>query len=331
MKQSAPLTSLLEPVPIRAVEVARARIADTALRTPLVRVNLPDAPGDLYLKLENLQPVGSFKMRGAGNAVLALDKDRLSDGVWTVSAGNMARGVAWYARRIGIPCTVIVPDDAPPAKVEATRSLGARIIAVPFSEYQAIQREHACEHVHGTLIHPFADDSVMAGNATIGLEILEDLPDVDAVIIPYGGGGLSCGIASVLRSLRPQTRLFAAEVGTAAPLAASLAAGRPVVAPYSPSFVSGIGGPAVFPRMWDLSRRLLDGSLVVTLPQVAEAIRILCRHHRVVAEGAGAVALAAALGGKAPAGKTVCIVSGGNIDTVTVIRILRGEDPPFSD
>ena len=198
---------------------------------------------------------------------------------------------------------------------------------MPFAEYQAIQRDHVCELMRGTLIHPFADESVMAGNGTIGLEILEDLPDVEAVIIPYGGGGLSCGIASALRSIRPQVRVYAAEVDTAAPLAASLAAGRAVEAQYSASFVSGIGGPSVFPQMWDLSRQLLDGSLVVTLPQVAEAIRILYRLHHVIAEGAGAVALAAALSGKVSAGKIVCIVSGGNIDTPMLLRILQGEDP----
>lgn len=312
---------------LEEIQCARTRLADTIVRTPLVSLDVPEAPGKIYLKLENLQPVGSFKIRGAGNAILALGRERLADGVWTVSAGNMAQGVAWYARSLGLPCEVVVPDDAPKTKLEAIKRLGARIVSMPFSDYQAIQRTHECESMHGVLIHPFADEAVMAGNGTIGLEILDDMADVDAIIIPYGGGGLSCGIASAVRALRPRVKLYAAEVGTAAPFAASLAAGKPVEAPFTPSFVSGIGGPHVFPEMWGPARRLLDGSLVVDLPQVAEAIRILCKRNHVVAEGAGAVALAAALSGKISAGKVVCIVSGANIDQAKLIQILQGGVP----
>jgi threonine dehydratase len=221
----------------------------------------------------------------------------------------------------------VVPDDAPQAKLEAITRLGARIVKMPFADYQAVQRSHSCKQMRGVLIHPFGDDAVMAGNGTIGLEIIEDLPDVDAIIIPYGGGGLSCGIASAVRALRPRVKVYAAEVDTGAPLAASLAAGTPVEAPFTPSFVSGIGGPLVFPEMWSLASGLLDGSLVVGLSEVAEAIRLLCRHAHVVAEGAGAVAVAAALSGKIPAGKVACIVSGGNIDTARLLQIMQGDTP----
>ncbi|HVP19991.1 MAG TPA: pyridoxal-phosphate dependent enzyme [Spirochaetia bacterium] len=313
-------------VSLKTIESARARLASTIVRTPLISLNGPEVPCKIFVKLENLQPVGSFKMRGAGNAILALETDRLSHGVWTASAGNMAHGVAWYARVLGLPCKVVVPDDAPETKTAAIQGLGARIFRVPFVDYQAIQRNHACEFMEGTLIHPFGDEAVMAGNGTIGLEILEELPDVEAVIIPFGGGGLSCGIASAIRALRPHVKLYAAEVDTGAPLAASLAAGKPVETEFAPSFVSGIGGPCVFPEMWSLASQLLDGSLIVTLSQVAEAIRILCRSGHVVAEGAGAVALAAALSGKVSAGKVVCIVSGGNIDTGKLIQILQEKD-----
>jgi threonine dehydratase len=266
-------------------------------------------------------------MRGAGNAILAIERNRLTEGVWTASAGNMAQGVAWYARALGLPCQIIVPDDAPKTKIEAIQRLGARIVRLPFSDYQTIQRTHECELMHGVLIHPFADETVMAGNGTIGLEILEDMPDVEAIIIPYGGGGLSCGIASAVRALRPHVKLYAAEVSTAAPFAASIAAGKPVETAFTPSFVSGIGGPFVFPEMWGPASRLLDGSLVVDLPQVAEAIRILCQWNHVVAEGAGAVALAAALSGKISADKIVCIVSGANIDANKLIQIMQGGIP----
>ena len=309
---------------LETIKAAQARIAATVVRTPLVRLDLPDLPCRISLKLENLQPVGSFKMRGAGNAILASGRRSLSDGVWTASAGNMALGVAWYARHLGLPCQVVVPDDAPQAKLEAITRLGARIVKLPFTDYQAVQRSHSCDLMQGTLIHPFGDDAVMAGNGTIGLEILEDLPDVDVIIIPYGGGGLSCGIAAAVRALRPRVKLYAAEVSTGAPLAASLAAGMPVETTFTPSFVSGIGGPVLFPEMWSIASGLLDGSLVVGLSEVEEAIRVLCRQIHVVAEGAGAVALAAALSGKITGGKVACIVSGGNIDTTRLVQIMQG-------
>lgn len=315
------------PIPLEAVQAARGRIAKTVVRTPLVHLELEDAPAEIYLKLENLQPIGSFKMRGAGNAILAADRERLAGGVWTASAGNMAQGVAWYAGRLGIPCKVIVPDDASSAKLAALRRLGAEIVPVSFSEYQDIQRAHTCEQAAGVLIHPFADDVVMAGNGTIALEILEDQRDVQAVIVPYGGGGLSCGIASAVKAINPKVKVYAAEVASGAPLAASLAAGRPVEVPYVSSFVSGMGAAFVFPEMWSLASQLLDGSIAVELPQVADALRLMIERNRVVAEGAGAVALAAALTGKAGCGKTACIVSGGNIGTGQLIQILKGGVP----
>ncbi|MGD0611244.1 MAG: pyridoxal-phosphate dependent enzyme [Anaerolineales bacterium] len=314
-------------IPLESIQSARRRIAATIVRTPLVPLNLEEAPAEIYLKLENLQPVGSFKMRGAGNALMSLAPLQLEAGVWTASAGNMAQGLAWYARRLGVPCTVVVPDDAPEAKLAAIRRLDASIIQVSFADYQGIEREHAYAGMEGVLIHPFGDEAVMAGNGTIGLEILEDLPEVDAIVIPFGGGGLSCGIASALRALKPEVKLFAAEVSSAAPLAPSLAAGRPVEVTFTPSFVSGIGAPYVFPEMWSLARQLLDGSLVVEVAQVAEAIRVMTERNHIVAEGAGAVALAAALAGKAGRGKIVCIVSGGNIDPEKLIQIMRGGVP----
>ncbi|HEY5159067.1 MAG TPA: pyridoxal-phosphate dependent enzyme [Anaerolineales bacterium] len=315
------------PIPLEAVRTARRRIAGTVLHTPLIRLNMEAAPAEIYLKLENLQQVGSFKMRGAGNAILSASRDQLAHGVWTASAGNMAQGVAWYARQAGIICTVIIPDDAPVSKLLAIQRLAARIVKVPFADYQAIQREHVYPGMEGMLVHPFGDDAVMAGNGTIGLEILEDLPSVEAIIVPYGGGGLSCGIASAVKATNPQVKVFAAEVATATPLASSLKAGKPVEVPYTSSFVSGMGAPFVFPEMWPLASLLLDGALVVEIAQVVEAIRSLAGQHHVIAEGAGAVALAAALAGKAGRGKVACIVSGGNLDPDKLIKIMQGEIP----
>jgi threonine dehydratase len=285
-----------------------------------------EAPADIYLKLENLQPIGSFKIRGAANVMAMADPADLSRGVYTASAGNMAQGVAWNARRLGIPCTSVVPETAPEAKLAAIRRLGADYVKVPFDEWWQVMIDQRYEPLADRVfVHPFLDPAVMAGNGTIGLEIVEDLPDVDAVIVPFGGGGLSCGIASGLRELTPRAKVFASEIETAAPLHASLAAGRPVQAAYTPSFVDGIGAKALIEEMWPLASSLLAGSLVVSLADTAVAIRLLAERNRVIAEGAGATSVAAALTGGASSGKVVCVVSGGNIDAAKVATILSGE------
>ena len=312
----------MDLVPISAIEDARRVIAGKAIRTPLVRLNLRDAPAEIYLKLENLQPIGSFKIRGAANAIAQLSPERLERGVVTASAGNMAQGVAWCARELGVPCTVIAPSSAPDAKVLAVERLGGRVIKVSFDEWWQAFEQRGFPGVEGTFIHSFDDPDVMAGNGTIGLEILEDLPDVDAVVIPWGGGGLTCGIASALRQLRPACKIFTAEVATAAPLAASLAAGAPAVIDYQPSWVDGIGAKAVFPQMFERARSLIDGTLVADLDSVADALRLLVTNNRIVAEGAGACPVACALSGSAGTRSIVCIISGGNIDLSKLVHLL---------
>ncbi len=312
-----------------SIHSARERLAGTILRTPLIRAERSRSASfdyaqdgvEIYLKLENLQPTGSFKVRGAGNALLVANPDQLKNGVWTASAGNMGQALAWYAKKLNIPCTVLVPDDAPEVKVQAIQRLGAEVIKVPFAEYQSVQKEGSHPAMKGLLIHPFADEAVMAGNGTIGLEILEDLPDVDLILVPYGGGGLSCGIAAAVK-----TRVEAVELATATPITSSLAAGKMVEVPYQASFVSGMGAPFVFPQMWNLASQLLDGSRVVELTQVAEAIRLLAERHHIIVEGAGAVALAAALQ-MTEKKKIVCVVSGGNINAAHLNKILQGELP----
>jgi threonine dehydratase len=313
-------------VTLAAIEDARRRIAGSALRTPLVRLNCPAAPADVYLKLENLQPIGSFKIRGAANAMARLSDEQLRRGVLTASAGNMAQGVAWRARELGVPCTVVAPDTAPAVKVEAIERLGGRVILVPFERWWQTFQERAYPGVDAVFLHAFDDPDVMAGNGTIGLEILEDLPEVDAVVIPWGGGGLTCGIATAVRAMRAGCRLYAAEVATAAPLTASLAAGSAVVVDYQPSFVDGIGSKTVFPQMLARARALIDGSLVASLAEVAAAVRLLAERNRVIAEGAGACPVACALAGKAGGGMVVCVVSGGNIDLKTLCKI-SGQAP----
>lgn len=316
-----------QAIPLEAIRAARGRIAGAVIRTPLIRLNVDDAPAEIYLKLENLQPIGSFKLRGAGNAIASASTEQLADGVWTASAGNMAQGVAWHARRKGLPCTAVVPDHAPDAKLAAITRLGGQIVKVPFDTWWQIIVTRAFEGMNGFFVHPVSDPAVMAGNGTIGLEILEDLPEVDAVVIPFGGGGLSAGIASAIRAIKPDTKLYACEVETAAPLAPSLAAGAPQTVSYTATFVDGIGSGGLLPDMWPLVSRLLDGSLAVALAEIAAAIKLLVERNRVVAEGAGATPVAAALSGQAGAGKIVCVVSGGNIDSFKLAKILKGELP----
>lgn len=316
-----------EPIALEAIRQARQRLAGVALRTPLVRLNVDDAPAEIYLKLENLQPIGAFKLRGAGNAMLLADPATLAQGVWTASSGNMAQCVAWQARTLGVPCAVVVPDHAPEAKLAALTRLGARFVIVPFDDWFAVLSTRTYPGMEGLFVHPVSDPAVMAGNGTIGLEILEDLPDVDAIVIPYGGGGLSSGIASAVRALKPATRIYACEVATAAPLAPSLAAGAPQSVPRAASFVDGIGSSALLADMWPLVSRLLDGALVMSVAEIAAAVRLLVERNHVVAEGAGATPVAAALAGKAGGGKVVCVVSGGNIDRAVLATILQGETP----
>ncbi len=319
----------LETASIEEIHSARGRIAGIAIRTPLVELHVENAPARIYLKLENLQPIGSFKLRGAGNVIGKTDSASLAEGIYTASAGNWAQGLAWCARRQGIRCQVIVPESAPRTKRAAIARLGAQEIVVPFEEWWAVLRDHSHPGTTGRFIHPVSDPDVIAGNGTIGLEILEDLPDVDTVVVPFGGGGLSTGIASALRALRPEARVLACEVETAAPLAAALQFGAPRAIERRPSFVDGIGGGGILEEMWPLARDLLAGSAVVTLAEITDAIRLLVERVHVVAEGAGAASVAAALAGRAGGGKIVCVISGGNIDTPILARILEGADPDF--
>jgi threonine dehydratase len=312
-------------IPLLAdIEAARGRIRDAAIRTPLVRLEA-DGPAEIYLKLENLQPIGSFKIRGAANAMARLSSEALARGVLTASAGNMAQGVAFCARRLGVPCTVVAPDSAPATKIAAIERLGGRVIRVPFDRWWGTFEERRYPGVDATFIHAFDDPDVMAGNGTIGLEILEDLETVDVVVVPWGGGGLSCGIAAAVRARKPECLIFAAEVETAAPLAASLAAGGPRVVEVRPSFVDGIGSKTVLSSMFERARHLLAGALVASLEEVAGAVRLLVERNHVVAEGAGACPVACAVSGRAGAGRIVCVVSGGNIDPARLRSLLVPE------
>jgi len=313
-----------DSIPLAEIEAARQRLEGLAMRTPLVRLNADNIAGEIYLKLENLQPIGSFKIRGAGNAMAVAGAEALQSGVWTASAGNMAQGVAWNARRLGIRCSVVVPDHAPSAKLDALARLGAEVVKVPFEEWWHIIVTHEHAGQTGVFVHPVSDPAVMAGNGTIGLELVEDLPDMDAVVVPYGGGGLSSGIASALRHLRPEVPVYGAEVETAAPLDPAFAAGHPVDVEYVPSFVDGIGSARVLDDMWPMVSGLLAGSLVTSLDDVEAAIRLLAARNHVVAEGAGAASVAAAIKGGAGSGKIVCIVSGGNINPEKLAEILVG-------
>jgi threonine dehydratase len=310
-------------IELAEIEAARGRIAGSVVRTPLVRLHV-DVPAEIYLKLENLQPINSFKIRGAANAVMLAPASARAKGLVTASAGNMAQGIAWTARELGVPATIVVPDHAPDAKVAAIERLGGRVLKVPYDAWWNIIVTGHLDGQDGLFVHPVQDPAVMAGNGTIGLEILEDLPDPDAVVIPYGGGGLTTGIASAVKALRPGTKIITAEPDTAAAMAAAFAAGHPVDVDYSPSFVDGSGSRRVLDSMWPLVAPLVDDALAIPVAEVAAAVRTLAERVRVIAEGAGALAPAAALSGRAGTGKVVCVISGGNINLGKLAEILGG-------
>ncbi len=333
-------TTVPQPITLDAIRAARERTKDAVIRTPLVRLDPFHSPSrtsavpippypvpQVYLKLELLQPSGAFKLRGAINAIRMATKSQLKNGVWTASSGNMAVAVSYAARELGLSCTVLVNDGAPAAKLRAIETLGATIVKDTWPAVLEVCRTSTYKGMKGFFIHPFADPNVMAGNAVIGLEILEDLPDADAVLLPYGGGGLAAAVASAIKAIRPQTKCYAAEVETGAPAAASWAAGRPTPVDQKPSWISGIGAPFVFDETWPIVTKLLEGSIVSTLAEVAAAIKLTAEHNHIIAEGAGAAPIAAALSGKAGNGKVVALVSGGNIDTDKVIKILQGGIP----
>jgi threonine dehydratase len=309
------------------VAAARARIARVARRTPLWRLDA-DIPGtNIFLKLENLQPLGSFKIRAAVNAMKCKDAGALEGGVIGASAGNFGLGLALVARQMGIAVTIVAPDSAAQAKTDALRALGATVIRVPFADWWQVLMSRKFDGAEGVFFHPVAEQAVVAGNATIGAEILEDLDVIDAVIVPFGGGGLISGVGSVMRRMKPRARMLAVEAETAQPAAAALKAGRPVKVTHTPSFVDGIGSGMVLEEMWPLIRESVDAALSVSLKEIADAIRLLAMKQRVIAEGAGAASVAAALSGRAGKGNIVCIVSGGNIDATKLAAILSGHDP----
>ncbi len=314
----------VRPVDLDEICAARARISATIVRTPLVRLELgPEFP-DIRLKLENLQPINAYKLRGAANAVAMLSPAERARGVWTISAGNAGQGVAYAARAAGVPCTVVGIETAPASKLERMRALGAKLVLVSYADAWRAMEERSYPGVEGTFVHPFDDHNFIAGHGTMGLEILEDAPDTAAVIAGIGGGGLITGVASALKALKPGIKVWGAEPETAAPLARSFASGSAQPFPeWEASFVDGAGGRSVFPRMWERMRSLVEGSIVVTLDETRRAMRLMAEKSRVIAEGAGALSLAAALTGQAGRGPIVAIVSGGNVDLKKYCEILE--------
>ena len=317
----------MRQISLDAILDAEKHVYRAAVRTPLIKLDLPFGSGgpaaEVYLKLESLQPIGSFKIRGAWNAVRKLPAEKLKDGVWTVSAGNAAQGVAFAARLAGVPCSVMVMDTAPQTKLRAIERLGATIVKASYDECWQTVESHASPRMRGHFVHPFDDDDFIAGNATAGLEILEDLPEVDAVVASLGGGGLLSGIGTVMRARKPSVKVFAAEPATAAPLATSLAKGEPCYFDgWTPSFVDGAGGKSVLTTMWPLLKELVDGSIVMELDAIASAMRYAADRVHVVAEGAGGCAIAAAMSGRAGTGKVVAVVSGGNIDLARFAKLV---------
>jgi threonine dehydratase len=305
----------IRPLELAEIREARARIAGTIVRTPLVRLELGSGYPDIRLKLENLQPINAYKLRGAANAVAMLSESERARGVWTISAGNAGQGVAYAARKAGVPCTVVAIETAPASKIDRMRALGATLVPVSYDVAWKALDARSFPGVEGTFVHPFDDHQFIAGHATMGLEILEDAPDAVAVIASIGGGGLITGVGSAIKGLRPGVRVLGAEPETAAPAALSFEKGSPqVFKDWTASFVDGAGGQSLFPRMWERMKPVVDGCIVVTLEETRNAMRLMAERMRIISEGAGALSLAAALTGKAGQGPIVAIVSGGNID-----------------
>lgn len=298
------------------------------IRTPLVRLQLDDAPAEIWLKLENLQPIGSFKLRGAANAVLGAPAEALTAGLVTTSMGNMAQGVAWMARELGVPATIVAPNYAPASKLAAVERLGGRVVRLTHDEWWAAMMAGHAEGIEGYFVHPVLDELVMAGNGTIGLELVEDLDEFDAVLIPWGGGGLTTGIASAVKALRPETKVFVCEPETGAPVTAAIAnGGVPTPVEYIPSFIDGAGAGALLPEMWEHAQPLVADAFSISLEDAAAGVRLLLERGRVVGEGAAGLPVAAAVAGLAGSGRVVCIVSGGNIDPERLATILEGKVP----
>ena len=322
-----PTLEPVRPIKLSEIRAARGRIAKTIVRTPVIRFELGQELPDIRLKLENLQPINAYKLRGAANAVAALSEADRKRGVWTISAGNAGQGVAYAARAAGVPCTVVVVETAPKSKLERMKALGATLIPVPYEVAWEALDERCFSGVDGTFIHPFDDDDFIAGHGTMGLEILEDAPDVAAVIASIGGGGLIAGVASAIKALRPEVKVFGVEPETAAPAALSFEKGSPQIFPnWKASFVDGAGGQSMFPRMWERMKPVVDGFIVVTLEETKNAMRLLAEKARVIAEGAGALPVAAALSGKAGNGPIVAIISGGNIDLQKFCELISQND-----
>lgn len=319
---------MIEPVrsiALKDVEEARIRIAGTVIRTPLVRLDTGDRTPEIYLKLENLQPTNAYKIRGAANAVARLSDAERSRGVWTISAGNAGQGVAYAARAFGVPCSVVAIETAPQTKLERMRALGATIVPVSYEDAWRAAEAHAYEGMTGTFVHPFDNYDFIAGHGTMGLEIVEDLPDARTVIAAIGGGGLITGVGSAVKALRPEVRVIGAEPETAAPYAYSLEHGGPQRFPdWTASFVDGAGGKSVTERMWERMQPVVDGSITVTLDETRQAMQLIAEKSRTIAEGAGALSVAAALTGKAGDGPIVCVVSGGNIDLGKFCELVSG-------
>lgn len=318
---------LLDPIPLEEIKSAKKRISEDIIQTPLVRLNIDDSLSEIYLKTENLQPTRAYKLRAASNAIRSASEDLLENGVWTISSGNFAQALAWVARKLKIGCKILVPDTIPQDKEDTIIQFGAQVIKAPIEDAMNVLFTREYEGMEGYFVHPFYDPNVMAGSGTIGLEIIDDLADFDTIIIPWGGGGLSCGIASAIRALKEDVKIYASEIDTCTPLASSYKNDKiPDEIPYTPSFIDAIGYPFILPEMFSLAKKLLNGSLVVGLEETAKTISLLAKRNCIISEGAGALSVAAALS-KDVGKKIVCIISGGNIDSLKLSKILKGEIP----
>ena len=305
------------------IQEARAALEGVARRTPLHPV--PKFGKDVYIKAENLQLTGAFKLRGAYNKLRSLTPEEAARGVIACSAGNHAQGVALSAARLGIPSVICMPAGAPISKVEATKSYGAQVTLVPgVYDDAAREAQRLCREEGWTFAHPFDDPLVIAGQGTIGLEILEQLPEVDQIVVPIGGGGLISGVAYAVKQYKPACRIIGVQAEGAPSMYRSLQAGRPMELYAVSTIADGIAVKRPGELTYSLCREYVDEVVTVSDDEIASAILALMEEQKTVSEGAGATAVAACMFGRTPleGRKTVCVVSGGNVDVTTLSRVI---------
>lgn len=316
----------VNPPSLDDIRIAEERLKGIIVRTPLLQLDSPKETGDILIKPEVLQPTGSFKIRGVYNWVASLTPNECKKGFSTFSAGNTARSLGYVAQIYGVSCRSILPEYAPANKVEALRNLGVETLLVSFDEMIKWVFAEGWKRESYAFLHPWTEPKMIAGHGTIGLEIIEDLPDVQTVFVPVGGGALIAGVGGAIKELKPSVRIVGVQTRSYPSLQASFQAGKPVWIDPKPTICDGVAVPFVADQMYPLLRKIVDDVVTVPEEKVKAAIKQLMLKNKLIVEGAGALSIAAAL--EMPAekqGKTICLVTGGSIGPEALSTIISGK------